>query len=66
MNLTVTNEILKKNSSNGKLVVSESGINTPADIQVLMAAGARAFLIGSAVMASDNIEQKVKGFVNAK
>ena len=66
VDLAVTNEILKKNSSNGKIVVSESGINTQADIRFLLAGGARAFLIGQAIMSSGNIEQKIKEFVNAK
>jgi indole-3-glycerol phosphate synthase len=66
VDLNVTKNILEKNDPNGKLVVSESGIKTPADIHLLRASGARAFLIGSAVMASSNIEEKVKEFVNAK
>jgi indole-3-glycerol phosphate synthase len=64
-NLKTTQNILEKSSSNGKVVVSESGIKTPADLRFLRESGARAFLIGSSVMASDNIEQKVKEFVNA-
>jgi indole-3-glycerol phosphate synthase len=66
VDLNVTKNILEKNDPNGKLVVSESGIKTPADILLLRGSGARAFLIGSAVMASSNIEEKVKEFVNAK
>ena len=66
VDLNVTKKILSKNDPNGKLVVSESGINTPADIRFLRESGARAFLIGSAIMSADNIEQKVKEFVNAK
>jgi indole-3-glycerol phosphate synthase len=66
VDLNVTKRILSKNDSNGKLVITESGINTLADILSLRRTGARAFLIGSAIMASDNIEQKVKEFVNVK
>jgi len=66
VDLGVTKKILSKSDLNGKLVISESGINTLADILSLRRAGARAFLIGSAIMASDNIEEKVKEFVNAK
>ena len=66
VNLNVTKNILSKNSSNGKLVVSESGINTQADIRFLGASGARAFLVGSAIMSSDDVEEKVREFVNAK
>ena len=66
IDLDVTKQILSKNSSNGKVVVSESGINTPADIRFLRESGARAFLIGSAIMSADNVEEKVREFVNAK
>ncbi|MGA3288947.1 MAG: indole-3-glycerol-phosphate synthase [Candidatus Bathyarchaeia archaeon] len=66
VDLGVTKKILSKSDLNGKLVISESGINTLADILSLRRAGARAFLIGSAIMASDNIEEKVKEFVNVK
>jgi indole-3-glycerol phosphate synthase len=66
VDLNVTKEILEKNSSNGKLVVSESGIKMPADINFLRASGAKAFLVGSAIMSSGNIEEKVTEFVKAK
>ena len=66
VDLNVTKKILSKNDPKGKLVISESGINTPADIRFLRESGARAFLIGSAIMSADNVEEKVKEFVNAK
>ncbi len=66
VDLNVTKKILEKNGSNGKLVVSESGIGTPADIRFLRGVGADAFLVGSAVMSAGNIEEKVKEFVEAK
>ena len=66
VDLNVTKEILAKNDSIGKLVISESGIKTPEDIRFLRECGAQAFLIGSAVMSSNNVEEKVKEFVNAK
>ena len=66
VNLKVTKNILSKNDSNGKLVVSESGISTKADLQFLREAGPRAFLIGTAIMSSSDIEGKVREFVNAK
>jgi indole-3-glycerol phosphate synthase len=66
VDLKVTKRILSKNNSNGKVVISESGIKTPADIRFLLGSGAQAFLIGSAIMSSCNIEGKVKEFVNAK
>jgi indole-3-glycerol phosphate synthase len=65
VDLNVTKMILERNSAEGKLVVSESGINTPADLRFLRDCGAYAFLIGSAVMLADNAEAKVKEFVSA-
>jgi indole-3-glycerol phosphate synthase len=65
VDLNVTKEILEKNDHNGKIVVSESGIKTVADIRFLRECGADAFLIGSAVMLADNVEEKVKEFVLA-
>ena len=39
VDLSVTKKILSKNGSNSKLVVSESGINTPSDIVFSSKAG---------------------------
>jgi indole-3-glycerol phosphate synthase len=65
VDLNVTKRILERNSAEGKIVVSESGINTAADLRFLRECGAHAFLIGSAVMLADNVEKKVKEFVSA-
>ena len=46
-------------------ILSESGIETPEDIQYLKKCGADAFLIGSSIMKSDNIEEHVRNLVNA-
>lgn len=46
-------------------ILSESGIETPEDIQYLKKCGADAFLIGSSIMKSDNIEEQVRNLVNA-
>ena len=46
-------------------ILSESGIETPEDIQYLKKCGADAFLIGSSIMKSDNIEEYVRKLVNA-
>ncbi|MBI3255074.1 MAG: indole-3-glycerol-phosphate synthase, partial [Nitrosarchaeum sp.] len=46
-------------------ILSESGIETPKDIQYLKKCGADAFLIGSSIMKSDNIEEHVRKLVNA-
>ena len=65
VNLNVTKKILKNFSSKDKIVVSESGMNTPTDVSFLHKCGANAFLIGSSIMKSNNIEKKVKEFVFA-
>ncbi len=65
VDLGVTKRILERNDTEGKIIVSESGINTPADLRFLRECGAHAFLIGSAVMLADNVEEKVKEFVSA-
>jgi indole-3-glycerol phosphate synthase len=65
VDLNVTKNILANCSCGGKVVVSESGINTAMDLSFLRECGAQAFLIGSAVMSSKNVEAKVKEFVNS-
>ena len=65
VDLEVTKRILERNGAEGKIVVSESGINTPDDLRFLRDSGAHAFLIGSAVMLADDVEKKVKEFVQA-
>ena len=65
IDLNTTREILEKYPKSGKIVISESGIKTKADLQFLRDCGSDAFLIGSSIMLSDNVEEKVKEFVNA-
>jgi indole-3-glycerol phosphate synthase len=65
VDLKVTKRILEKNDAYGKIVVSESGVKTPADLRFLHEVGAHTFLIGSAIMMAENIEKKVKEFVTA-
>jgi indole-3-glycerol phosphate synthase len=65
VDLDVTKRILQKNDAHGKIVVSESGIKTPADLRLLHEWGANAFLIGSAIMLASDIEKRVREFVSA-
>lgn len=65
VDLNTTRKILADCPRGGKVVVSESGISTAADLRFLRACGANAFLIGSSVMVADDIEAKVREFVNA-
>ena len=63
IDLNTTKEILANHKTHGKTVISESGIKTKADLQFLRDCGAKAFLIGSSIMLTKNIEEKVKEFV---
>jgi len=65
VDLGVTKRILERNNAGDKIIVSESGISTPAGMRFLRKCGAHAFLIGSAVMLASNVEAKVKEFVSA-
>lgn len=49
----------------GVLVVSESGISTPDDVRRVIRAGADAVLVGTAIMLSQNVEQKVRELVES-
>jgi len=66
VDLNVTTYILNRNDNKGKIVVSESGIKSAADVVFLRKSGAKAFLVGSAIMMADNVESKVRDLVQAK
>ncbi len=65
VDLKVTQRILSEIRVEGRVVVSESGIQTPADIRFLHRCGAHAFLVGTALMSTDRVEGKVKELVMA-
>jgi indole-3-glycerol phosphate synthase len=65
VDLNATKNILQTMPSTRKVVVSESGIKTPTDIRFLHASGAKAFLVGSALMEAEDIERKVRELVMA-
>ncbi|WP_316505068.1 indole-3-glycerol-phosphate synthase [Nitrosopumilus sp.] len=60
-----TTERVLQDYEKSRLILSESGIETPEDIQYLKKCGADAFLIGSSIMKSDNIQEQVKKLGNA-
>jgi len=64
MDLNTTKNILKDHKKS-KIIISESGIESPEQIQFLKKCGADAFLVGSSLMKSDNIEGNVKELVKA-
>jgi indole-3-glycerol phosphate synthase len=65
VDLRVTAKILGEYDPGDRIVVSESGIRVPEDINRLREVGARAFLIGSAIMQSDDIGSAVRRFAMA-
>ena len=60
-----TTESVLSGYDKSRIILSESGISTPEDIQYLKKCGADAFLIGSSIMKSDNIEEQVRKLVNS-
>ena len=65
VDLNVTKKILNENVCGDRLIVSESGIESPSDIRFLSRCGANAFLVGSALMRANDTEQKTKELVEA-
>jgi indole-3-glycerol phosphate synthase len=59
VDIETTSNLLKKYDKGKNIVISESGISKPEDIQSLKKAGADAFLIGTSIMESDNISSKI-------
>ena len=64
LDINTTKWILDKKPKS-KVIVSESGIETPEHIRFLKKCGADAFLIGTSIMKSANIEEEVRKLVNA-
>jgi len=60
-----TTKIVLDGFDKSRIILSESGIESPKDIRFLYDCGASAFLVGSSVMKSDNIETFVRQLVNA-
>jgi indole-3-glycerol phosphate synthase len=65
VDLKTTTKILGKYPDLNETIVSESGIETPADIIALRYSGANAFLVGTAVISASDIENKVRELVEA-
>jgi indole-3-glycerol phosphate synthase len=64
LDINNTKNILE-NFDKSRIVISESGIETPENIRFLHNSGASAYLVGSSIMKSDNIEEHVSQLVNA-
>ncbi len=60
-----TTEKVLEGFEKSRPILSESGIENAEDIEYLKKCGADAFLIGSSIMKSDNIEEQVKRLASA-
>ena len=65
VNIANTERLLKKHGKGKGLIISESGIAKPADVQYLKKAGADAFLVGTSIMETGNVGAKVAELYNA-
>ena len=64
INLETTKQILE-NYHESKIILSESGINSVGDVKFLRDCGADAFLIGTSIMKSPDIQNSVSKLVSA-
>ena len=64
INLDTTKQILE-NYQESKIILSESGIKSAEDVKFLRDCGADAFLIGTSIMKSSDIQKRVSELVNA-
>lgn len=65
IDLKTTQNILQGEKKNGRVIISESGVETPADVKFLKQCGADAFLVGSSIMKSKDIKGSVSRLVLA-
>ena len=61
----VTTQTILKDRDEKRIIISESGIESPKDIQFLCKCGADAFLVGSSIMKSKDIKGSVSELVLA-
>jgi len=64
INLETTKQLLE-NFQKSKIILSESGIKSVEDVKFLRDCGADAFLIGTSIMKSSDIQKTVSELVNA-
>ena len=60
VDIRTTQRLLYDYPKGKNIIISESGIDTAKDIRFLKDAGADAFLVGTSIMESNNVESKIK------
>jgi indole-3-glycerol phosphate synthase len=65
LDLSTTERVLASNGHLDRPIVSESGIKDSADVLRLRKTGVNAFLVGTSIMSSSDIEAKVRELVEA-
>jgi indole-3-glycerol phosphate synthase len=55
-----TERLIKSRGKGRSVIISESGISKPSDIQYLRGVGADAFLVGTSIMETDDVGAKVR------
>jgi indole-3-glycerol phosphate synthase len=59
VDITNTERLLKRYNKGKSIIISESGISGPKDIQYLKSVGADAFLVGTSIMQTQDICTKI-------
>jgi indole-3-glycerol phosphate synthase len=59
VDITKTEKLLKRYNKGKSMIISESGISSPEDIQYLKSAGADAFLVGTSIMQTSDVGGKI-------
>ncbi len=65
VDITNTERLIKEHGKGSSVIISESGIAKPADIQYLKKVGADAFLVGTSIMETGEIGVKVAELYDA-
>jgi len=65
VDISNTERLLKEHNKGKSLIISESGISKPEDIQYLRKCGADAFLVGTSIMETGDIGAKVAELYNS-
>lgn len=65
VDISVTIELLQKFDKQKNIIISESGISNSDDIKKLRSIGVDAFLVGTSIMESGNVFEKIKELCHA-